>query len=253
MPCSITSATPSIPNARSSTATSRASSPTFRFSCCFSSSSSTASTMRSMERALAAPKLAHYRPWIADLRKERPHQLDDRIEELFHEKSLTGWSAWNRLFDETMAALALHRGGRRAVARADAEASARPRRGQAPGGRRGACANARRQSQAVHADHQHPRQGQGDQRSLAPFRGRDRFAPSRQPGGAAGGRGAGRGGAKRLSAPVAPLLRAQGPLARQGRLAHWDRNAPAARGGHPRSAVGRGQAPGARRLWRVCP
>jgi oligoendopeptidase F len=60
---------------------------------------------RVMERALAAPRLSRYRPWIADLRKERPHQLDDTIEELFHEKSLTGWSAWNRLFDETMAAL----------------------------------------------------------------------------------------------------------------------------------------------------
>jgi oligoendopeptidase F len=58
-----------------------------------------------MERALAAPRLAHYRPWVDDLRKERPHQLDDRIEELFHEKSLTGASAWNRLFDETMSAL----------------------------------------------------------------------------------------------------------------------------------------------------
>jgi oligoendopeptidase F len=58
-----------------------------------------------MERALAAPRLAHYRPWVADLRKERPHQLDDRIEELFHEKSLTGAAAWNRLFDETMSAL----------------------------------------------------------------------------------------------------------------------------------------------------
>jgi oligoendopeptidase F len=58
-----------------------------------------------MERALAAPRLARYRPWVSDLRKERPHQLDDRIEELFHEKSLTGASAWNRLFDDTMAAL----------------------------------------------------------------------------------------------------------------------------------------------------
>jgi oligoendopeptidase F len=58
-----------------------------------------------MDRALGAPKLAYYRPWIDDLRKERPHQLDDRIEELFHEKSLTGRAAWNRLFDETMAAL----------------------------------------------------------------------------------------------------------------------------------------------------
>jgi oligoendopeptidase F len=58
-----------------------------------------------MDRALAAPALARYRPWIDDLRKERPHQLEDRIEELFHEKALTGWTAWNRLFDETMSAL----------------------------------------------------------------------------------------------------------------------------------------------------
>jgi oligoendopeptidase F len=58
-----------------------------------------------MDTALEAPELAHYRPWIEDLRKERPYQLDDKIEELFHEKSLTGRSALNRLFDETMASL----------------------------------------------------------------------------------------------------------------------------------------------------
>jgi oligoendopeptidase F len=58
-----------------------------------------------LEEALQTPALAHYRPWLEDLRKERPHQLEDRIEQLFHEKSLTGWTAWNRLFDETMAAL----------------------------------------------------------------------------------------------------------------------------------------------------
>ncbi|WP_183855376.1 M3 family oligoendopeptidase [Prosthecomicrobium pneumaticum] len=56
--------------------------------------------------ALAAdPALAHYRPWIEDLRKEKPYQLEDRVEELFHEQSVTGRGAWNRLFDETMAAL----------------------------------------------------------------------------------------------------------------------------------------------------
>lgn len=48
---------------------------------------------------------AHYRPWIEDLRKEKPHQLDDRSEQLFLEKSMTGAAAWNRLFDETMASL----------------------------------------------------------------------------------------------------------------------------------------------------
>jgi len=58
-----------------------------------------------IEEALKSPSLARYRPWFTDLRKEKPHQLDDRLEELFHEKSLTGWSAWNRLFDETMASL----------------------------------------------------------------------------------------------------------------------------------------------------
>jgi oligoendopeptidase F len=56
-----------------------------------------------MEKALTDKGLARYRPWIVDLRKEKPHQLDQKLEELFHEKSVTGYSAWNRLFDETIA------------------------------------------------------------------------------------------------------------------------------------------------------
>jgi len=59
-----------------------------------------------IETAFAADaSFAHYRPWVLDLRKERPFQLEDRIEQLFHEKSITGRGAWNRLFDETMSAL----------------------------------------------------------------------------------------------------------------------------------------------------
>jgi oligoendopeptidase F len=58
-----------------------------------------------IDAACADPALAHYRPWLDDIRKARPHQLEDRIEQLFHEKSVTGASAWNRLFDETMASL----------------------------------------------------------------------------------------------------------------------------------------------------
>src|ERR1041385_7077459 len=58
-----------------------------------------------LEAAMAEPALGHYRPWIEDVRKEKPYQLEDRVEELFHEKSVTGYSAWNRLFDETMASL----------------------------------------------------------------------------------------------------------------------------------------------------
>ena len=51
----------------------------------------------------ASEDLAHYRPWLRDVRSYRPHQLDDEIERVLHEKSLTGRAAWNRLFDETMA------------------------------------------------------------------------------------------------------------------------------------------------------
>jgi oligoendopeptidase F len=58
-----------------------------------------------MDAAMADEALAHYRPWIEDLRKDKPYQLEDRIEQLFHEKSVTGRGAWNRLFDETMASL----------------------------------------------------------------------------------------------------------------------------------------------------
>jgi len=58
-----------------------------------------------LDNAMRDPALGHYRPWIEDVRKEKPYQLEDRVEELFHEKSVTGYSAWNRLFDETIAAL----------------------------------------------------------------------------------------------------------------------------------------------------
>ncbi len=58
-----------------------------------------------LDRAMADPALGHYRPWIEDVRKEKPYQLEDRIEQLFHEKSVTGQAAWNRLFDDTVATL----------------------------------------------------------------------------------------------------------------------------------------------------
>jgi oligoendopeptidase F len=58
-----------------------------------------------IERAMQAPELGHYRPWIEDLRKEKPYQLEDRVEQLFHEKSQSGYAAWNRLFDQTISTL----------------------------------------------------------------------------------------------------------------------------------------------------
>jgi oligoendopeptidase F len=58
-----------------------------------------------LKAAMATPALGRYRPWLEDIRKEKPHQLPDDIERLFLEKSVSGAAAWNRLFDDTMAAL----------------------------------------------------------------------------------------------------------------------------------------------------
>jgi oligoendopeptidase F len=55
--------------------------------------------------AMADPALGHYRPWLVDVRRYKPYQLEDRVEQLFHEKSVTAYSAWNRLFDQTIANL----------------------------------------------------------------------------------------------------------------------------------------------------
>ena len=65
-----------------------------------------------IERAMAVPSLDHYRPWIEDLRKDKPYQLEDRVEQLFHEKSQTAYGAWNRQFDQTISALRFKVGGK---------------------------------------------------------------------------------------------------------------------------------------------
>jgi oligoendopeptidase F len=65
-----------------------------------------------IERAMQVPALNHYRPWIEDLRKDKPYQLEDRVEQLFHEKSVSGYAAWNRQFDQTISALRFKVGGK---------------------------------------------------------------------------------------------------------------------------------------------
>ena len=65
-----------------------------------------------IEKAFADPAFGHYRPWVEDIRKEKPYQLEDRIEQLFHEKSMTSRAAWIRTFDETVAALRFADGGK---------------------------------------------------------------------------------------------------------------------------------------------
>ncbi len=58
-----------------------------------------------LEAAVVDPALGHYAPWLEDVRRYKPYQLEDRVEQLFHEKTVTAYSAWNRLFDQTIANL----------------------------------------------------------------------------------------------------------------------------------------------------
>ncbi|MGH6749929.1 MAG: M3 family oligoendopeptidase [Methyloceanibacter sp.] len=66
---------------------------------------------KALETAMVHSELGHYRPWIEDLRKEKPYQLEDKLEQLFHEKAVTSRGAWDRLFSETMTSLRFDVGG----------------------------------------------------------------------------------------------------------------------------------------------
>ena len=50
-------------------------------------------------------QLARYKPVFDRLRAMRPHQLSDELEQFLHDQGVVGSSAWNKLFDETMAGL----------------------------------------------------------------------------------------------------------------------------------------------------
>jgi oligoendopeptidase F len=59
-----------------------------------------------LSRLLAAnADLARYKPVMDRMRAMRPHQLSDEMEKYLHDASVVGASAWNKLFDETMAGL----------------------------------------------------------------------------------------------------------------------------------------------------
>jgi oligoendopeptidase F len=65
-----------------------------------------------LEAAISDGPLGHYRPWLEDVRRYRPYQLEDRVEQLFHEKAMTASAAWNRHFDATIANLRFEIGGK---------------------------------------------------------------------------------------------------------------------------------------------
>ncbi|MEM8823340.1 MAG: M3 family oligoendopeptidase, partial [Pseudomonadota bacterium] len=50
--------------------------------------------------------LARYKPALDRLRAMKPYQLSDELEKFLHDTSVVGASAWNKLFNETIAGLA---------------------------------------------------------------------------------------------------------------------------------------------------
>jgi oligoendopeptidase F len=57
------------------------------------------------EELVASAQLDRWRHWIHSLRKFRPHLLTEPEEKIFTEKSVSGVSAWARLFEELLGAL----------------------------------------------------------------------------------------------------------------------------------------------------
>ncbi len=49
---------------------------------------------------IAAPELARFRHWFEVVRQRKPYMLSEPEEKILTEKSVTGHSAWDRLFDE---------------------------------------------------------------------------------------------------------------------------------------------------------
>jgi oligoendopeptidase F len=53
----------------------------------------------------ADPALGRYKPVFDRMRAMKPYQLSDELEKFLHDQSVVGASAWNKLFDETIAGL----------------------------------------------------------------------------------------------------------------------------------------------------
>lgn len=57
------------------------------------------------EKLIASPELERYRHWLRNVRKFRPYLLSEAEERIFTEKSVSGFSAWTRLYEELLGAL----------------------------------------------------------------------------------------------------------------------------------------------------
>ena len=128
-----------------------------------------------VETLLADERLAFARHHLRSARRYRPHLLTEPEEVVLTEKSITGRSAWERLFEEQVSSIAVELDGETddARSRARAVARARPRRAPAPRPRPSPRGS---QPGSAHARVrlQHAARRQGDRRPAAPLRQLDR-------------------------------------------------------------------------------
>ena len=88
-----------------------------------------------LDAALAeSAELARYKPVLDRIRKMRPHQLSDELERFLHDQSVVGATAWNRLFDESMAGLSFSVGGETLSLEATLDLLSDPDRARRQGG-----------------------------------------------------------------------------------------------------------------------
>ena len=90
------------------------------------------------EALLADPALEHYAQVLRSQRRYKPHQLSEPEEKISAEKSLTGISAWGRLFNELLSDLRVSSTNRssRSTRRSQARRARRRRRSGAASPRR---------------------------------------------------------------------------------------------------------------------
>ena len=69
-------------------------------------------TDEQLAEKMTSPIAKKYEPWIKNVRAARDHMLPENMEKLLHDKSMSSATAWNRLFDETMASLRFKVGGK---------------------------------------------------------------------------------------------------------------------------------------------
>ena len=167
------------------------------------------------EELLATEGLDFCRHHLRMERRYKPHLLSKPEETISTELSVTGRSAWSRLFDELTSAIRveLDGRGRAGLARRRPLGPVQPRPRAAQGDGRGGDRGARARPAHPRLRLQHAAPGQGDQGPAARLPELARLAQPRQRGLGRVGSGAGRGGQGPLR-PGPALVRDQGEAAR---------------------------------------